>query len=108
VAAGVNVVFNFASADLRERSYGVLKPGGRYVTTVEIQLPPDEAGIRNFGVAASPTIDSLTSLARMIDEGKVKVLVDRTFPVHQVETAIGYRMTSTAPGKIVLNVSNGW
>ncbi len=107
VVSDVDVVLNYASPDLLERSYHVLKPGGRYATTFE-QPPQEEAerrGIRAFGVFTQPTVDHLTSLAQVIDAGKLNVFVNRTFPVHEAQAAFEYRQTGTTPGKIVLTVN---
>jgi NADPH:quinone reductase-like Zn-dependent oxidoreductase len=107
VVSDVDVVLNYASADLLERSYNVLKPGGRYATTFE-QPPQEEAerrGIRAYGVFTQPTVDHLTALAQVIDAGKVNVFVNRTFPVGEAQAALEYRQTGTTPGKIVLTLN---
>lgn len=107
VVGQVDVVLNFASADLVERSYSVLKRGGRYVTTLQ-QPPQEEAerlGIRCSSVFAQPTPDELTQIAQLIDAGKLKVLVQRTFPLDEAQAALDYRQTVTTPGKIVLTMN---
>jgi NADPH:quinone reductase-like Zn-dependent oxidoreductase len=107
VVSDVDVVLNYASPDLLERSYNVLKAGGRYATTFE-QPPQEEAerrGIRAFGVFTQPTVDHLTALAQAIDAGKLNVFVNRTFPVGEAQAALEYRQMGTTPGKIVLTVN---
>jgi NADPH:quinone reductase-like Zn-dependent oxidoreductase len=107
VVCAVDVVLNYARADLLERSYTVLKPGGRYATTLE-QPPREEAerrGIPSFGVFTQPTIEHLTALAKQIDAGKLKVFVNRTFPLHDAQAALDYRQTGATSGKVVLTVN---
>lgn len=106
VVGEVDVVLNYANGDLLERSYNVLKSGGRYATTFE-QPPQEEAerrGIRSFGVFTQPSVRHLTTLAEVIDAGKVNVFVNRTFPVHEAQAAMEYRQTGTTHGKIVLTL----
>ncbi len=102
----VDVVLNYASPDLLERSYSVLKPGGRYATTVgqPDQEQAERLGIRSTGIVTQPTIDHLTQLARLIDAGKLKVFIERTYPLEEAQAALEYRQTGTAKGKVVLTL----
>ena len=102
----VDVVLNYASPDLLERSYSVLKPGGRYATTVgqPEQEQAERLGIRSTGIVTQPTIDHLTQLARLIDAGKLKVFIERTYPLEEAQAALEYRQTGTAKGKVVLTL----
>jgi NADPH:quinone reductase-like Zn-dependent oxidoreductase len=102
----VNIVLNFASNDLQERSYNVLKSGGRYATAVG-QPDQEEAArrdIRVLGAFTQPTVEHLTKLAQIIDAGELKVLVKRTFPLADVQDALQFQQSDKAPGKIVLTI----
>jgi NADPH:quinone reductase-like Zn-dependent oxidoreductase len=107
VVERVDVVLNYASPDLLGRSYSVITPGGRYVTTLgEPSQPEAEArGIRSFGVMAHPTIEHLGQIAKMIDTGKLKVSVQRTFRLEEAQAAFDYRQADTQPGKVVLTLT---
>jgi NADPH:quinone reductase-like Zn-dependent oxidoreductase len=107
VVGDVDVVLNYANADLLERAYAVLKRGGRYATTFQ-QPPQEEAehrGIRSVGVFTQPTIEHLNTLTEWINAGKLKVFVNRTFPMQEAQTALEYRQNGAAPGKVVLTLS---
>jgi NADPH:quinone reductase-like Zn-dependent oxidoreductase len=85
----------------------VLKAGGRYVTSLILSSPQDEAERRGISVKALGTqarVDHLDDLARRIDAAQLKIFINRTFPLHEVQAAIEYRMMSTNPGKVVLTV----
>ncbi|NPV55809.1 MAG: NADP-dependent oxidoreductase [Anaerolineae bacterium] len=106
VVGDVDVVLNYAKADLLEHSYDVLKPGSRYATTFE-QPPQEEAerrGIHSFGVFTQPTVEQLTRLAGLIDAGKIQVLVHRTFPMDEALAALEYLQSNSEPGKVVLTM----
>jgi len=101
------VVLDFIGGEFLERSYSVLKPGGRYVTALMMQTPQEEAekrGITSVGLGAQARAEILTQVAEMIDAGKLKVFVNRTFPLEEAQAALDYRFITKAPGKIVLTV----
>lgn len=107
VVKNVNVVLDLVGGDLTERSYNVLKSGGRYVTSLLQETPqeePQRRGIRSMGLAAWPNADILVKMAERIDSGKVQVFVNRTFPLEEVNAAMAYRMETKEPGKVVLTV----
>lgn len=106
VVSGVTVVLNFATDELLERSYSVLKSGGRYVTA--LQKPPqeeaDRRGITIGGVFSHPTPELLGKVAHLVDTGKLKIIVQRTFPFSELQEAMAYRQSGENPGKIVVRI----
>jgi NADPH:quinone reductase-like Zn-dependent oxidoreductase len=102
----VDVVLDLVGGELMERSFNVLKSGGRYVTTAG-QPSAEEAerrGIRAMGHFTQPTIQDLTDLAGLIDAGKLKVVVNRTFPLEETQSALQYQQEAPTRGKVVLTV----
>lgn len=100
----VDVVLNFANADLFASAYNVLNSGGRYVSAF-MQAEQEEAerrGIRSFGLATEAKADQLLQIAELIDTGKLKVFVNSTFAFKDVQTALEYRQQNTKSGKVVL------
>jgi len=107
IVKDVDAVLDLVGGELMERSYNVLRPGGRYVTSLFMETPqeePQRRGIRSMGLAAWPNADILAKMAERIDSGKVQVLVNRTFPLEEANAAMAYRLETKAPGKIVLTV----
>lgn len=107
VVENVDVVLDFIGGEFLERSYTVLKSGGRYVTALMMQPPQEEAEKRGFqstGFGAQPRADLLAQIADLVDAGKLKVFVNRTFPLAEAQAALDYRLTTKAPGKVVLTV----
>jgi NADPH:quinone reductase-like Zn-dependent oxidoreductase len=102
----VDVVLNFATDDLVQRSYSVLKPGGRYVTTLQqpSQEEAERLGIRSMAVFTQPTPAHLAQIASLIDAGKLKVFVSDVFPLQEAQAALERRQTATTPGKVVISV----
>ncbi len=70
-------------------------------------LPSDagkDRGIVAMRTFTQPTADELAKLAEAIDTGKLKVFVNRTFPLSETQTALYYKPRDGAPGKIVITV----
>lgn len=107
VVENVDLVLDFIGGEFLERSYTALKSGGRYVTALSMQPAQEEAekrGIRSLGFGAQPRADLLAQIAKLIDAGKLKVFVNRTFPLAQAQAALEYRQTTKLPGKVVMTV----
>ncbi len=107
VVGTVDLVLDFVGGENLPRSLGVLQSGGRYVTSLILSGPQEEAekrGIRVMALGTQARVDHLDDLARRIDAARLKIYVDRTFPLHEAQAAIDYRLKSTNTGKIVLKV----
>ena len=107
VVENVDIVLDYIGGEFMERSYAVLKSGGRYVTALMMRTPQEEAEKRGFsstGFGAQPRAELLAEIADLVDAGKLKVFVNRTFPLKEAQTAMDFRLTTKAPGKVVLTV----
>lgn len=106
VVGHVDVVLDTIGGDYVERSYTVLKPGGRFVTLAA--MLPEGAG-KDRGIVASgaftqPNGAQLQQLAELIDDGKLRVFVNRTFPLAETPAAESYKAADGSPGKVVIIV----
>lgn len=107
IVKDVDAVLDLVGGEMTERSYNVLKPGGRYVTSLLQETPqeePQRRGIRSMGLAAWPNADILTKMAERIDSGKIQVFVNSTFPLEKAQAAMEHRFMTKEPGKVVLTV----
>jgi len=99
-------------------SGGVLNPGGRYVQ-VGGPAPPWTGGLGRvfrmpflslFGSRKMrahlglPNADDLVTMAGLLETGKVKPVIDRTYALHEVPEAIRYLEEGHARGKVVIQV----
>ena len=97
----MDVVFDTVGGDTLDRSWGVLKPGGRLVTiaaSVEGTSDPRE---REAFFIMRPDREQLNKIARLIDTGQLRPVVDRVFPLSLARQAFEHK---AARGKAVLNV----
>jgi len=101
----VDLVFDAAGGDRLRRSVDVLRPGGRLISVAED--PPMEqarrAGIEAKWYLVESRRDQLVELASLIDQGRLRVEVHRTFPLTEAGEAFA-QLEEGGTGKIVLTV----
>lgn len=108
--SGVDVVLDLVGGETQSRSFGVLKRGGRLVSTV---MPPDADLAASIGVEASifyakPYASRLGELVSYIAARHVEVVVDGVVPMASFHAAWARLTSRKARGKVVVSVaSNG-
>ncbi len=107
VVHDVDVVLDTVGGDTLQHAYKVLKAGGRFVTTVgrPAQEEAEHHNVRVYGIFTQPNADQLTTIAELIDAGKVKVFVHRIFPLEEAQAALELHQKEKKRGKIVLAVT---
>jgi len=103
----IDVVFDTIGGETQANSWKTLKKGGRLVSITD---NPDEAIAAEHGVTASfcfvqPNSVQLKALAKLADDGQLKVSIDSEFALDQVTNAHERSETGRAQGKIIINVS---
>jgi NADPH:quinone reductase-like Zn-dependent oxidoreductase len=101
-----DVVLDTIGGETQKKSFKVLKKGGVLVTTVQIE---DKDLANSYGVALQsglvmPNGSRLQEIAGLIDEGKLKIYIDKTFDLKEVRAAQEYSQTGKVRGKIVVKV----
>ncbi|OHV26878.1 NADP-dependent oxidoreductase [Rhizobium sp. RMa-01] len=132
VLSGYDLVLNSQDPKTLEKSLRVLKPGGRLIS---ISGPPDPAfarelglnlflklvlrllsrGVRKkakrLGIAYSFLFmraegQQLGEIARLIEQGVIRPVVDKVFPFEKTAEALAYVETGRAKGKVVIAVAD--
>jgi NADPH:quinone reductase-like Zn-dependent oxidoreductase len=106
VVKDVDVVLDLLGGDTQTRSFAVLKQGGRLVATAQ---PPDQElaarhKVRALAMQMKPTIERLKQLAELLDAGKIRTEITKTFPLSQAKEAWEYSKSGHTRGKIVLEI----
>jgi len=106
VAHDVDVVLDLLGGETQSRSLGVVKRGGRLISSV--QPPPQdvakERGIQAEMVQMRASSENLKEIAKLVDAGTVKVPAVQTFPLEKVAEAWKQILSGHTQGKIVLVV----
>jgi NADPH:quinone reductase-like Zn-dependent oxidoreductase len=100
----VDVVLDTIGGETQERSWQVLKRGGILVSLVQPPSPQqaEARGVRAVMHRQQPRGDQLAEIAALVISGKVKVNVEKTFPLSEARQAQELSQDGHAHGKIVL------
>jgi NADPH:quinone reductase-like Zn-dependent oxidoreductase len=106
VVHDVDVVLDTLGGDTQNRSWKVLKKGGILVSIV---APPSAEEAANHSVRAAfmsvhPSSAQLSEIAKLIDAGKLKPVVETVLPLSDARRAHELNETGHARGKTVLKV----
>ncbi|KAA5835956.1 NADP-dependent oxidoreductase [Saccharopolyspora hirsuta] len=109
VIRDVDLVLDTLGGDAVERSLAVLRPGGHLVTAVaegdsELAAEFEAAGMRFSGIAVDPDPVALRGLAELVEQGRLRVHVQETFPFERVADAHRLLDGGHLQGKLVLTV----
>ena len=108
VAKDVDVVLDSVGKETLARSYSVMKKGGFIVSLVARPDPAELAkdGIQGAALDVEPNSNELAEIGKLIDDGKIKVIVSQTFPLSEAKKAQEQVATGHTRGKIVLKVAD--
>ncbi len=104
-----DVVLDTLGGDTAERSLEVLRPGGHLVTAVadedsELIAKYEAAGMRFSGIAVDPDPVALRGLVALVEQGRLRVHIQETFPFERVADAHRLLDGGHLQGKLVLTV----
>lgn len=103
----IDLVIDLVGGDTQERSWKVLNEGGAIVSTLAqpSRKKAAERHARAIVFMAKPTREILTEIGRLIDEGKVRVVLQKTYPLAEAARAQDELEHDHAIGKRVLMVA---
>jgi NADPH:quinone reductase-like Zn-dependent oxidoreductase len=104
VLSEVDVVLESQGGDVRQRSWGVLRPGGVMVSILG-PLPQEDAeahGVRGVHMLVRPDGAQMAEIAELVSAGKVRAVVQETFPFERAADAHRVAEAGHATGKLVL------
>lgn len=109
VCSDIDLVIDLIAGETQQRSWAVLRPSGTLVTTLgEPQRDrPEAEGKRAIGFMAQPNGEQLKEIAALIAAGKVRPVLQKTFPLAQATEAQRYLEQGHVHGKVVLSIACG-
>jgi NADPH:quinone reductase-like Zn-dependent oxidoreductase len=101
------MVFDTVGGETQERSLQVLRKGGVLVSVVSRIAPEiaDQHGVRAVYFIVEGNRAQLEQIATLVDDGKVRPIIAKVFPLARAREAFEFGAASHAPGKIVLEVT---
>jgi 2-desacetyl-2-hydroxyethyl bacteriochlorophyllide A dehydrogenase len=111
--AQYDIIFDAVGKRSLSQTKKVLKPNGIYITTLpspevffESVLTAFLPGQKAKFILEKPNTQDLVYLKELIEAGKIRVVIDRTYPLQELAAAHSYSETGRAVGKIAIAVSN--
>ena len=106
VVHGVDAVLDTITGETMERSWQVLKKDGILVSILQPPSPEKAAahGVRCAHTFVQPSVPQLNEIAKLLDAGKIKVIVEKVFPLWEARAGQDLSQTGHVRGKIVLRV----
>lgn len=100
-----DVVFDTVGGETYSKSYQVLKSGGVIVSMTD---QPIEDLVQKYQIQAiaqqtKTTTERLTKLAELVEQGAIKVKIDKVFPLEQAADALAY-IQGAHQGKVVIKI----
>lgn len=100
------VLDSVATPEVQLESFKALKPRGNYVS---ITAPPREELLKGFDISVTRFLfisnpEQLKQIVQLIEQGIVKVFVEKTFPLAEAKEALQYVHKGRTRGKVVLVV----
>jgi NADPH:quinone reductase-like Zn-dependent oxidoreductase len=104
VVRNVDVVFDTVGGETLERSWSVLKPGGRLVTVAASGEQTTDERIRAAYFIVEPSRTQLVEISRLIDGDALRPVVGAVFPLAEGRKAYQHKPVR---GKVVIRVVDG-
>lgn len=107
IVSDVDVVLDPIGGRTTEASLGVLNDGGSLISLagpLEVTLPEGRNLSARFFIV-EPERSQLIELARLVDDGKLRVKVAEVFPLEDFAAAYEFARTARRRGKVVVQVT---
>jgi len=102
-----DVVFDMVAGAEQEKSFSILKKGGCLVSITgspNASATAEKLGVRYELFFMQPSGAQLASIAQLMTEGKIKAVIDSTYPLEKIREALTHSASGRARGKIIVAV----
>ncbi len=103
-----DAVYDTVGGETYVKSFKVVKRGGIIVSMIVLEQPrlelPERYGVKAIRQYTEVTSERLSKLAELVDQGVIKVHVEKTFPLEQAGEALAYQQKGHPRGKVVLEI----
>jgi NADPH:quinone reductase-like Zn-dependent oxidoreductase len=106
--SGMDVVFDTVGGDTLERSWGVLKPGGRMITIAAENETTTDDRVKQAFFIVEPSRDQLVRVGDLLESGELEPVVDAVLPMDQASAAFTRKVSGRqGRGKVVVTIVPG-
>ena len=105
-AGGFDVVFDTVGGETLDRAWSVLKPGGRMATVQSEGANSTEQRVKDAFFIVEPNGKQLSEIARLLEAGTLRTVVDAVFPLAQAPDVYADRVVRRRQGKVVISIAD--
>ena len=102
----LDVVLDTVGGETLERSWSILKAGGRMVTVVSTAQASSDPRVEHAFFIVEPNQKQLAEVAVLLDNEQIRPVVDAVIPLSQAPEAYAGRIARQGRGKLVVAVAN--
>jgi NADPH:quinone reductase-like Zn-dependent oxidoreductase len=99
----VDVIFDTVGAETLDRSWDILKPGGRLVTIAADAESSTDPRVKSAFFIVEQDGEQLASLGKLFDSGELKAFVKAELPIEEADHAYSGSIAGN-PGKLVIRM----
>jgi NADPH:quinone reductase-like Zn-dependent oxidoreductase len=104
VMCDVDVIFDTVGGETLERSWHLLRPGGKLVTVATQNEQLTDQRARDAFMLVEANGSHLAEISKLIDAGALRVFVDEVFPLSEAARAYARASRGKMRGKVALRV----
>ena len=97
----VDVIFDAVGGDTLDRSWDLLKPGGRLVTIAADAESSTDPRVKSAFFIVEQDGEQLAALCELFDSGKLKAFVKAELPMEEADRAYNGSIAGN-PGKLII------
>lgn len=101
----LDVIFDTVGGETLERSWGVLKPGGRMVTIASAAEGSADSRVKQAFFIVEPNQKQLFEIADLLDAQRIRTVLDAVIPLSQAPEAYVGKLPRLHRGKVVVAVA---
>ena len=98
----LDVVFDAVGGDTLDRSWAVLKPGGRMVTVVSTVAGSNDPRLKEAFFIVEPSQKQLIEIGCLLDDGRLRTVVDSVVPFENAPEIYAGKVQRQGRGKVVV------
>ncbi len=99
----IDLVFDTVGGDTLQRSWQVLKPGGRLVTVAVNSESESDERVRQAFFIVEPSRTQLVEVGKLLEAGKLRPVLDTVLPVSAATEAYAGTYARQGRGKLVIS-----
>jgi NADPH:quinone reductase-like Zn-dependent oxidoreductase len=104
-AGNMDIVFDTVGGETLERSWRILKPGGRMISVAAAGEATNDERVRSAFFIVEPNQKELIEIGRLLDSGDIRPVVDAVVPFEQAAAAYaGQVQERLGRGKVVVSI----